>query len=59
MEEMWIQSNPEFLCLIVMPRREKPEKEKDVHLACFFFFYSLFTSVTFGKLPILTESQDL
>lgn len=24
-----------------------------------FFFYSLFTSVTFGKLPILTESQDL
>lgn len=28
-------------------------------LLAFFFFYSLFTSVTFGKLPILTESQDL
>ena len=41
----------------VTPRNQEPEEEKDVHLGFFFFF--LFTSVTFGKLPLLTESQDL
>ena len=55
MGEVWIQSCPEFLCLGITPRNQEPEEEKDVHLVFFF----LFTSVTFGKLPLLTESQDL
>lgn len=36
MEEVWIQSCPEFLCLAVTPRNQEPEEKKDVHLVFFF-----------------------
>lgn len=56
MEEVWIQSCPEFLCWESHPEI-RSQKKRRMCILVFFFF--LFTSVTFGKLPLLTESQDL